>query len=195
VLARIANAESAGKSFSLDSLYTVAVDDLHSLNPQAAAFEAFNEAGLAGVRPDLVSPVARRFGVLGESAKYSDRNVLSTYGGPAVGTIGDAYNLAFNRSACGAGPSLSARKRFSSGSRTHRPLRSKSTRAAGAKLRAEWGADFDRRVDAIGAHLADLAQRHPVIGTILDSMPYTLSDPAIMHWMWQVLAHRNRAIR
>lgn len=66
-----------------------------------AANEAFTEAGLGGIVPDLVSPIGRRFGLFGESARFSDRNVLSTFGGPALGTLGDAYDLAFNRTANG----------------------------------------------------------------------------------------------
>lgn len=70
-------------------------------DPGELAAEAFVESGIGGVLPDLISPIARRFGVLGESARYSDRNVLSTYGGPALGTVADAYDLAFNRTANG----------------------------------------------------------------------------------------------
>jgi len=66
-----------------------------------AAGEAWSEAGLAGIVPDLISPFGRRLGLFGESARYSDRNVLSTFGGPALGTAGDAYDLAMNRSADG----------------------------------------------------------------------------------------------
>jgi len=66
-------------------------------DPLQAANEAFTEAGLAGIVPDLVAPLARRFGLFGESSKFSDRNVLSTFGGPALGTLGDAYDLSMNR--------------------------------------------------------------------------------------------------
>lgn len=66
-------------------------------DPRALAGEAFAESGLAGILPDLLSPVARRFGIFGESARYSDRNVTSTFGGPAVGTLVDAYDLIYNR--------------------------------------------------------------------------------------------------
>lgn len=82
-------------------LRSYAAGKLPAQDPQTLAFEAFNEAGLAGVLPDLVSPLARRFGVVGESARYSDRNVLSTFGGPALGALGDAYDLAMNRTANG----------------------------------------------------------------------------------------------
>lgn len=66
-------------------------------DPQTAAFEAFTESGLGGVIPDLLSPVGRRLGVLGESVRYSDRNALSAYGGPALGAANDLYDFAFNR--------------------------------------------------------------------------------------------------
>lgn len=62
-----------------------------------ATGEAFAESGLGGVIPDLVSPVARRVGLFGESTKMSDRNASSAYGGPAVGAGADAYDLIFNR--------------------------------------------------------------------------------------------------
>jgi hypothetical protein len=45
--------------------------------------------------------VARRVGLFGESVRYSDRNVLAAFGGPALGTISDAYDLTFNRTADG----------------------------------------------------------------------------------------------
>lgn len=70
-------------------------------DPMAAAAEAFSESGLGGVLPDMLSPVARRFGVLGESSRYADRNVMSAFGGPAFGTLGDAYDFSMNRTANG----------------------------------------------------------------------------------------------
>lgn len=70
-------------------------------DPKQAAAEAFTESGLAGVLPDIVSPVARRVGLFGESVRYSDRNVLAAFGGPALGTISDAYDFTFNRTADG----------------------------------------------------------------------------------------------
>jgi len=73
--------------------------------PGGAAAEAFAESGLGGIIPEIVSPFARRFGLFGESARFSDRNVTSTFGGPAVGTFADAYDILYNRSANG----LSAR--------------------------------------------------------------------------------------
>lgn len=66
-------------------------------NPQTAAFEALTESGIAGVIPDVVSPLGRRLGMFGESVRYSDRNALSAYGGPALGALNDAYDFAFNR--------------------------------------------------------------------------------------------------
>lgn len=70
-------------------------------DPRQAAAEAFYESGVGGILPDLLSPLGRRFGLWGESARYSDRNVLTAYGGPSVGTFGDLYDLAFNRTANG----------------------------------------------------------------------------------------------
>ena len=70
-------------------------------DPTAAAGEAFVESGLGGVLPDMVSPFARRFGLFGESARYSDRNVTSAIGGPAVGTFTDLYDVLYNRTAHG----------------------------------------------------------------------------------------------
>jgi hypothetical protein len=66
-------------------------------DPKTAAFEAFTESGIGGVMPDLLSPIGRRLGVFGESVRYSDRNALSAYGGPALGAAGDVYDFAFNR--------------------------------------------------------------------------------------------------
>lgn len=66
-------------------------------DPAGAAGEAFSESGLAGVLPDIASPFARRFGIFGESARFSDRNVTGAFGGPAVGTAADAYDVLFNR--------------------------------------------------------------------------------------------------
>jgi hypothetical protein len=70
-------------------------------DPRALAGEAFAESGLAGVLPDLLSPLARRFGVLGESARFADRNVTSAFGGPAIGTLVDTYDVLYNRTAKG----------------------------------------------------------------------------------------------
>jgi hypothetical protein len=70
-------------------------------DPAAAAGEAFAESGLGGVLPEIVTPFARRFGVLGESARYSDRNIVSAFGGPAVGTFADGYDVLMNRTANG----------------------------------------------------------------------------------------------
>jgi hypothetical protein len=70
-------------------------------DPKALAGEAFAESGLAGILPDLVSPFARRFGILGESARFADRNVTSAFGGPAVGTAADLYDLIYNRTSHG----------------------------------------------------------------------------------------------
>lgn len=75
---------------------------------QGAAGEAFAESGLGGVLPDLISPVARSplgrkitGGLIGESARFSDRNVASAYAGPAAGLGQDAIELIFNRTANG----------------------------------------------------------------------------------------------
>ncbi len=70
-------------------------------DPRQAAAEAFYESGIGGIAPDLLSPLGRRFGLWGESARFSDRNVLTAYGGPSIGTFGDLYDLVFNRTADG----------------------------------------------------------------------------------------------
>lgn len=66
-------------------------------DPQTAAFEAFTESGIGGVFPDVLSPLGRRLGMFGESVRYSDRNAMSAYGGPALGALNDTYDFAFNR--------------------------------------------------------------------------------------------------
>lgn len=66
-------------------------------DPKTATFEAFTESGLGGVLPDVISPLGRRLGMFGESVRYSDRNALSAYGGPALGAMNDVYDFAFNR--------------------------------------------------------------------------------------------------
>jgi hypothetical protein len=75
----------------------LAAGKLPETDPVKAAGEAASESGLGGVTMDLVSPIARRFGVLGESARYSDRNVAGAYGGPAVGFMADLYDIGMNR--------------------------------------------------------------------------------------------------
>lgn len=65
-------------------------------DPASAANEALTESGALGIIPDLVSPVGRRLG-FGESVRMSDRNVMSAYGGPALGFAGDVYDFAMNR--------------------------------------------------------------------------------------------------
>lgn len=67
-------------------------------DPGAAAMQAITETGLAGVLPDIASPWARNwapeyFG----NVKYGDRNLYSAYGGPAIGTAADAFDMMFNR--------------------------------------------------------------------------------------------------
>lgn len=73
-------------------------------DPVAAAGEALTESGLLGILPDLWAPIGRRLG-LGESSRYSDANVLSAYGGPALGTLQDAYEWTFVRSQNGVSAS------------------------------------------------------------------------------------------
>ncbi len=70
-------------------------------DPETAAFEAFTESGLGGIFPDVFSPIGRRLGIFGSSVRYADRNALSAYGGPALGTVQDLYEVAFNRTAGG----------------------------------------------------------------------------------------------
>jgi hypothetical protein len=84
---------------------SLAAGKMPSSDPKELAAEAFSESGLAGVLPDLVSPIGRRFGVLGESSRFSDRNVMGAFGGPALGTAADAYDVLMNRTQNG----LSAR--------------------------------------------------------------------------------------
>lgn len=79
------------------SLRNFAIGVEAQTDPARASAEAFSESGLGGVLPDLLSPVARRSGLFGESARYADRNVMSALGGPAFGTLGDAYDFSMNR--------------------------------------------------------------------------------------------------
>jgi hypothetical protein len=83
------------------SLRQLASGKTPASTPGAAASEALSESGLAGVLPDIVAPIGRRIGIFGESARYSDRNVLAAFGGPAAGALGDSYDFVFNRSADG----------------------------------------------------------------------------------------------
>ncbi len=66
-------------------------------DPQAVAGEAFVESGLGGIMPDALGPVARYTGLFGESSKYSDRNPVGAYGGPALGAAFDAWDVLYNR--------------------------------------------------------------------------------------------------
>ena len=83
------------------SFRQLAAGKLPDTTPSGALGEAFSESALGGVIPDMVAPLGRRFGLVGESAKYSDSNVMSAFGGPALGTLGDAYDLAMNRTSNG----------------------------------------------------------------------------------------------
>lgn len=79
-------------------------------DPKGAASEAFIEAGMTGIIPDLLAPATRRLAQtetlgpaferlgIGESVRFSDRNAFSAYGGPAVGRAMDAYDMIWNRS-------------------------------------------------------------------------------------------------
>jgi hypothetical protein len=98
--ARFAGAMMIG-GYLAHSLRQFAAGRQPTTDVQGAANEAFTESGLAGVLPDVVSPLGRRLGLWGESARFSDRNVMGAYGGPAIGTLADAYDLAFNRTADG----------------------------------------------------------------------------------------------
>lgn len=102
--ARFAGMMMAG-GYLVHALRQLAAGKEPVTDPTAAAGEAFVESGLGGILPDMVSPIGRRFGLFGESARFSDRNVTSAYGGPAVGTLTDAYDVLFNRTQNG----LSAR--------------------------------------------------------------------------------------
>jgi hypothetical protein len=94
--ARFAGALFVG-GYLLHAFRQIAAGKQPVTDPKEAAFEAFTESGLGGVMLDLVSPVARRFGIMGESARYADRNVASAYGGPAVGFLADLYDIGMNR--------------------------------------------------------------------------------------------------
>lgn len=66
-----------------------------STKPQDVLSNALTESGLAGVLPDLMAPPVRLFGKhigVDAPARYSDSNVFSSYGGPAVGQISDVYS-------------------------------------------------------------------------------------------------------
>jgi hypothetical protein len=67
--------------------------------PGAAFNEAITESGMLGILPDIVSPPLRLFGPklgLETSARYTDRNVFASYGGPALGAAQDVYTAATN---------------------------------------------------------------------------------------------------
>ena len=83
-LAHAARQLSAGKKPQTDPVY--------------AAGEALSESAMLGILPDLLAPVGRRFGVLGESARFSDSNIASVFGGPAVGAGQDALEWVMTRS-------------------------------------------------------------------------------------------------
>lgn len=87
--------------YLVHSLRQVIAGKIPTTDPQTAAFEALTESGIAGVFPDLISPMTRRLGILGESVRYADRNPMSAYGGPAVGAIMDTWDVAYNRTAGG----------------------------------------------------------------------------------------------
>lgn len=64
-------------------------------DPAKALNEAIVESGTMGVLPDLVSAPIRQWGArfgLETSARYSDRDPLATYGGPAVGQVKDVWD-------------------------------------------------------------------------------------------------------
>lgn len=94
--------------YLVHALRQVAAGKQPTTDVQGAVFEAFTESGLGGVMPDLISPIARSpigrkltGGIIGESAKFSDRNIAGAYLGPAAGTGQDAIELFFNRTANG----------------------------------------------------------------------------------------------
>lgn len=78
-------------------------------DPLKAAQEAFSEAGLAGILPDIVSPASHLAGsalkeshpdaaaYFGGPVKYSDRNPISAFGGPSLGAAQDAWDFLYNR--------------------------------------------------------------------------------------------------
>jgi hypothetical protein len=65
-------------------------------SPGTAFNEALTESGMLGILPDIVSPPLRLFGKdlgLQASARYSDSNVFSAYGGPALGQVQDVWSV------------------------------------------------------------------------------------------------------
>jgi hypothetical protein len=96
--ARFAGAMMVGGAL-VHALRQTAANMAVQTDPRALAGEAFAESGLTGVLPELISPFAWRFGLLGESARFAERNVTSAFGGPAVGTFVDLYDVIYNPTA------------------------------------------------------------------------------------------------
>ena len=69
-------------------------------DPKKAVSSAITETGLLGVIPDVLGPAGRRVapGWFGKG-KYSDRDIFSAVGGPAIGQGVDAWDILFNRTA------------------------------------------------------------------------------------------------
>lgn len=78
-------------------------------SPNQMAVEALTESGLMGIMPDVLAPPTRLFSPLinkkleaaglprvmpNASARYSDQNLMSAYGGPAIGTALDMFGMA-----------------------------------------------------------------------------------------------------
>jgi hypothetical protein len=61
----------------------------------------------------------------------------------------------------------------------------------GNQLREQWGEDYDSRVEAVNNLLADIAEKYPLIGNLLDNAPYVFADVWTMISLWNVAEHRN----
>jgi hypothetical protein len=55
----------------------------------------------------------------------------------------------------------------------------------GNRLRARWGADFQRRVDVVDQYLEGEARRSPAVRALLTNVPEVFSGPDTMHYLYR----------
>jgi len=60
------------------------------------------------------------------------------------------------------------------------------------QLRQAWGSEHAVRAQAVADLIAQMAEKHPRIGQLVDAAPWLLADVGIAQALWNVIEHRTR---
>lgn len=66
------------------------------------------------------------------------------------------------------------------------------TTSVGEQLRAHWGEQYGKRLEAVSDLLAQAAEKHEFLGYILDKAPHAFADVRLMDWLAQIAERRAK---